>query len=94
MGSTEWKEDWNTLIVRTDAGRTFVEAAVEKGWIEQEPFPEERLHLLREASFNKKQRVLEQLEEEAKRRGIKPYMRIPREEREFFLRTRGPKTEE
>ena len=94
VGSTEWKDDWNTLIVRTAAGSAFVEEAVEKGWIEREPFPEERMHLLREASFNKKHRVLVQLEEEAGRRGTRPYLRIGREERDYLLRTRGPRTEE
>jgi coenzyme F420-reducing hydrogenase beta subunit len=84
VGSTEWKEDWNTLIVRTDAGRSFVEAAVRQGWIEREPFPEERLRLLREASFNKKQRVLEQIEQDARMRGTDPYLRLSQEEREFF----------
>lgn len=84
VGSTEWKDDWNTLIVRTDAGRTFVEAAVRQGWIEREPFPKERLRLLREASFNKKQRVLEQIEQAARKRGTKPYLQVSREEKEFF----------
>jgi coenzyme F420-reducing hydrogenase beta subunit len=94
VGSTEWKDDWNTLIVRSEAGRTFLEGAAEKGWIELEPLPEERLHLLREASFNKKQKVLEQIEEEAGQRGTGPYLRIGQEEKEFFLRTHGPTSEE
>lgn len=94
VGSTEWKEDWNTLIVRTAAGSAFVEEAVDEGWIEREPFPEERMHLLREASFNKKRRVLVQLEEEAERRGTQPYLRVGRDERDYFLRTRGARTEE
>jgi coenzyme F420-reducing hydrogenase beta subunit len=94
VGSTEWKDDWNTLIARSEAGRTFLEAAVQQGWIELEPLPEERLHLLREASFNKKQRVLEQIEQEAERRGTRPYLRIGQEEKDFFLRTHGPTVEE
>jgi coenzyme F420 hydrogenase subunit beta len=94
VGSTEWKDDWNTLIVRTEAGRTFLEDAVETGWLEVEPFPDERLRLLKEASFNKKQRVLEQLEQEARKRGTEPYLRIPPEEKAFFLGARGPQSEE
>ncbi len=94
VGSTEWKDDWNTLIVRTGAGRTFLEEAVQKGRIEVEPFPEDRLRLLREAAFNKKKRVLEQLEQEAKKTGMEPYLRLSREEKEFFLSAHGPGTEE
>ncbi len=94
VGSTEWKDDWNTLIVRTEAGRAFLEAAVEQGRIEVEPLPEERLRLLREASINKKRRVLEQLEAESARKGVEPYLRIPQEEKDFILRAHGPPTEE
>jgi coenzyme F420-reducing hydrogenase beta subunit len=94
VGSTEWKDDWNTLIVRTDAGRDFLLAAQQKGWIEIEPFPDDRLRLLKEASFNKKQRVLERLDEEARKSGTQPYLRIPEKEKRFFLRAPGPGTEE
>jgi coenzyme F420-reducing hydrogenase beta subunit len=94
VGSTEWKDDWNTLIVRTAAGRAFLDAAVERGSIEVEPFPEDRLGLLKEASLNKKRRVLEELEQEAEKNGIAPYLRISQEEKEFLLRAHGPETEE
>jgi coenzyme F420-reducing hydrogenase beta subunit len=94
VGSTEWKDDWNTLIVRTEAGRAFLDAAVEQGRIEVQPFPEDRLGLLKEASFNKKRRVLKQLEQEATRTGTEPYLRVSQEERDYILRTHGPGTEE
>jgi len=94
VGSTEWKDDWNTLIVRTEAGRAFLDAAVEQGWIEVEPFPEDRLRLLKEASFNKKRRVLEELEQEARKSGTEPYLKISQEEKDFLLRAQGPGTEE
>jgi coenzyme F420 hydrogenase subunit beta len=81
VGSTEWKQDWNTLIVRTDAARAFVDAAVEQGFIELSPFPEERVDLLRKAAFQKKKRVLETLE----RQGAKPYFTISQKEKDFFL---------
>jgi coenzyme F420-reducing hydrogenase beta subunit len=94
VGSTEWKDDWNTLIVRTEAGRAFLDAAVEQGWLEVEPFPEVRLRLLKEASFNKKKRVLEQIEEEAAKNGVESYLKISQEEKDFLLRAQGPGTEE
>jgi len=92
--ATEWKKEWNTLIVRTDAGRAFLDAAVEQGWIEVEPFPEDRLRLLEEASFNKKRRVLEDFERETKKNGTEPYLRISQEEKDFLLRAHSPGTEE
>ncbi len=94
VGSTEWKDDWNTLIVRTGAGRDFLEEAVQKDRIEIEPFPKDRLRLLEEASFNKKKRVLEQLEQQAKTTGMEAYLRLSREEKEFFLSAHGPGSEE
>ena len=94
VGSTEWKDDWNTLIVRTEAGRIFLDEAVEKGWIEIEPFPDERLRLLQEASFNKKRRVLEGLKEQARKSSTEPYLKISPEEKAFFLHARAAQTEE
>lgn len=84
IGSTEWKDDWNTLIVRTDAGRSYVKAAVKQGWIEVEPFPAERERLLREAAFNKKKRVLEKLDEERSKNGKDPYLKISKKEADSF----------
>ena len=94
VGSTEWKDDWNTLIVRTEAGRAFLDAAVEQEWLEVEPFPEDRLRLLKEASYNKKRRVLQEIEQQATRTGTEPYLRISQEEKEYILGPHGPGTEE
>jgi len=85
VGSTEWKEDWNTLIVRNEAARLFVEEAADQGFIEIQPFPEERIRLLREASFNKKKRLLEKFEQEREKGNPEPYLRISQEEKDFFL---------
>ncbi len=85
VGATEWKEDWNTLIVRSEAADEFVEAAADQGFIEREPFPKERIHLLREAAFNKKKRVLEALEQERTQRNKEPYLKISQAEKDFFL---------
>ncbi len=89
VGSTEWKDDWNTLIVRSHKGRAFVEDAAEKGHIELEPFPGEREELLREASFNKKKRVLETLNEENRKNGRAPYLKLSKEEVARFLGEAG-----
>lgn len=87
VGSTEWKEDWNTLIVRSEAGQAFVEAASGEGWIQVKPLPPDRLRILREAAFSRKKRVLEalgQLQEKA------PYLKLPLAEWEFFKQATLP----
>lgn len=58
VGSTEYDPSWNTLVVRTEAGRALVDRAAERGVIDLKPYPEERLPLLRKAALNKKMRVL------------------------------------
>lgn len=58
VGSTEWKDDWNTLIPRTDAGEKITASAESAGKLKVEPLPAERVALLRQASLGKKQRVL------------------------------------
>ncbi|MBC7325904.1 MAG: Coenzyme F420 hydrogenase/dehydrogenase, beta subunit C-terminal domain, partial [Moorella sp. (in: Bacteria)] len=57
VGSTEYDPAWNTLIVRTAAGKALVEEAQAAGAIELKPYPEERLPILRQAALNKKLRV-------------------------------------
>lgn len=81
VGSTEWKDDWNTLIVRNESGRAFVEAAVAEGWIQVKPMPPERIQLLREAAFNKKKRTLEALRRVADQ---EPYLNLASAEWDFF----------
>ncbi|MEW6274541.1 MAG: Coenzyme F420 hydrogenase/dehydrogenase, beta subunit C-terminal domain [Bacillota bacterium] len=58
VGSTEYDPAWNTLLVRTPAGKALVEEARAAGVIALKPYPEERLPLLRRAALNKKRRVL------------------------------------
>jgi len=62
-----------------------VEAAAKQGWIELEPFPETRKDLLREAAFNKKKRVLEELEQESQTSGKAPYLKISQKEKDHFF---------
>ena len=61
VGAAEGAEGWNTLIVRSDAGRELVEAARAKGVIETAPLPEENLAHLKEASLLKKKRGLKKV---------------------------------
>ena len=61
VGSAEGVEGWNTLIIRSHAGRELVEAARAKGVIETAPLPEQNLAHLKEASLLKKKRGLKKV---------------------------------
>jgi len=57
VGMYEGRPGWNTLMIRSETGLELVEAATHAGVIKTEPFPEENLAHLRQASLNKKERV-------------------------------------
>lgn len=57
VGSTEWKDDWNTLIVRTEKGRELVETALASGVIKLQKMPVERVEILKKAVKGKKERA-------------------------------------
>jgi coenzyme F420-reducing hydrogenase beta subunit len=59
VGSTEHDPGWNTLIVRTERGRAFVDGARQAGVLELRPYPADRVPILREAVQRKKARVLD-----------------------------------
>jgi coenzyme F420 hydrogenase subunit beta len=61
VGAAEGVEGWNTLIIRSHAGRELVEAARAKGVIETAPLPEQNLAHLKEASLLKKKRGLKKV---------------------------------
>lgn len=58
VGSTEHDPGWNTLIVRSSAGKRLVEAAAAGGAIELKPYPAGLLPALTSAVLQKKRRVL------------------------------------
>ena len=64
VGSTEWKDDWNTLIVRSGRGEKLVARAIKEKALRARPFPEERVELLKAAVLGKKKRVLKALFED------------------------------
>jgi len=61
VGAAEGVAGWNTLIIRSEAGRQLVEAAHTKGVIETEPLPHQNLAHLKGASLNKKKRGLKKV---------------------------------
>ena len=60
VGSTEWKDDWNTLIVRSEAGQALVESATAAGGLKIQDLPDERIEMLVEAVKGKKARAQSQ----------------------------------
>jgi coenzyme F420 hydrogenase subunit beta len=58
VGAAEGVQGWNTLIVRSEAGKELVESAIANGVIETAPLPDENLEHLREAALLKKKRAL------------------------------------
>lgn len=61
VGMFEGQPGWNTLIIRTDGGRQFMDGLVERGVIETEVFPEANLAHLESASIKKKARAPHEL---------------------------------
>ena len=86
VGSTEWKDEWNTLIVRSERGARFLEAAEAAGAVRLRPLPAERLRILREAAYNKKRRALGEIAASPE----PSYLKISRTERDFFRPERLP----
>ena len=60
IGSTEFDNMWNTLVVRTDRGKELVDSAVGESILEVKEYPQNHIPLLRQAVLNKKQRVLKE----------------------------------
>jgi len=81
VGSTEWKDDWNTLIPRTEAGRKAVDAAKDAGALSVEPLPDDRVKLLVEASLGKKRRVLQAIDDSP----VSDYLVLSDEERQTLM---------
>lgn len=61
-GTVEGKEGWNTLIVRTRRGEELLAKGEDSGVIDTQPYPEDNLGHLKEASLLKKKRALESLQ--------------------------------
>lgn len=58
VGSFEQKEGWNTLVVRSEAGRNWLEGARSRGDLLVEEYPENERLRLKHAAQNKAQRAL------------------------------------
>lgn len=56
VGTVEGKEEWNTVIVRTERGAEVFKSAINEGLLETDKLPTENLEHLKEASQNKRER--------------------------------------
>ena len=63
VGSTELENDWNTVIVRSEVGEKLWQNALEAGIVEEKPFPQDRIEVLRNAALGKKKRAIANLKE-------------------------------
>lgn len=87
VGSTEYEADWNTLIVRSQAGEDLVKEALREGILEVKPYPKERLPLLKQAVLAKKQRVLQALKtEKGEENNRVGYLNLSPAEINFYLK--------
>lgn len=59
-GRAKFKE-WNTVIVRTQAGADIIQKARQKGAIDVQPLPEESLAIEKKASLDKKKRAVKNI---------------------------------
>lgn len=82
MGSTEWKDDWNTLIVRSDRGVKIIDNAAKAKALRLKPFPQERKKLLENAVLGKKKRVVKALFED---KTAPEYLEISERERKWIM---------
>ncbi|MCK4580207.1 MAG: Coenzyme F420 hydrogenase/dehydrogenase, beta subunit C-terminal domain, partial [Dehalococcoidia bacterium] len=71
-------KEWNTVIVRTQAGADIIQRAKEKGAIEVQPLPEESLALEKKASLDKKKRAVKNIVAKSGDRQNLLYFGIPR----------------
>ena len=61
VGSVEGVEGWNTVIVRTQCGAELIAEAKKKGKLDIKDLPAQSLAHLKEASFNKKARGVQEI---------------------------------
>jgi coenzyme F420 hydrogenase subunit beta len=84
IGSTEWKNDWNTMLVRSETGENLVKAAVKAKAITVQKFPAAREAILREAVGNKKRRVLKELAKRGNEQMPLLYLKLDVEQRKLL----------
>lgn len=85
VGMVEGIQDWNTLIVRTSAGKKFIDKAKKAGVINTKPLEQARLSHLKEASSLKKKKAVEAIQKRTNNKTNLLYLRLSaQEQRKYF----------
>ncbi|MBI5115755.1 Coenzyme F420 hydrogenase/dehydrogenase, beta subunit C-terminal domain [Candidatus Poribacteria bacterium] len=85
IGSTEWQDDWNTVLVRSEAGEKLFADALKAKAVTTKKFPGEREAILREAVGAKKRRVLKELSRRGSESAPLLYLKLDDSQRALFL---------
>ena len=85
VGMVEGIQDWNTLIVRTQAGKKFIDKAKKAGVINTRPLEKTRLEHLKEASSIKKKRAVDAIQKRTNDKKNLLYLRLSAQEKKKFL---------
>ena len=85
VGMVEGIQDWNTLIVRTPAGKKFIDKAKKAGVINTVPLEQTRLEHLKEASSIKKKRAVDAIRKRTNDKGNLLYLRLSAQDKKKFL---------
>lgn len=85
VGMVEGIEDWNTLIVRTPAGKKFIDKAKKAGVLNTRPLEQTRLEHLRQASSIKKKRAVDAIQKRTNDKKNLLYLRLSTQEKKKFL---------
>jgi len=85
VGMVEGIQDWNTLIVRTPAGKKFIDKAKKAGVINTRPLEKTRLEHLKKASSIKKKRAVDAIQKRTNDKKNLLYLRLSTQEKKKFL---------
>jgi coenzyme F420 hydrogenase subunit beta len=85
VGMVEGIQDWNTLIVRTPAGKKFIDKAKKAGVINTRPLEQTRLEHLKDASSIKKKRAVDAIQKRTNDKKNLLYLRLSAQEKKKFL---------
>jgi coenzyme F420 hydrogenase subunit beta len=85
VGMVEGIQDWNTLIVRTPAGKKFIDKAKKAGVLNTKPLEQTRLNHLKEASSIKKKRAIDAIQKRTSDKKNLLYLRLSAQEKKKYV---------
>jgi len=85
VGMVEGIEDWNTLIVRTPAGKKFIDKAKKADVLNTRPLEQARLEHLKQASSIKKKRAIDAIQKRTNDKKNLLYLRLNAQEKRKYV---------